>query len=298
MPVSISIRFLRHLLAIQRNDRLCVVVNSQDVPTSLSGVFECEIANVSCVMEFGDKGVLQYYANYHPRMLSASLAISEERRIFVSYDAALVERTLLDLMPGADAACAEWQLAYDPVSRGMLRFNRLTFHGACVEFNGKAYIFTARSGTGKSTHIKLWRRYLGSPVNIVNGDKPIISIDNTSNGPDAPIIKACGSPWAGKERWQRNVQVPLGGICILRRGTDNTIRRASKQEALDELVNRIYLTTNEREAIKALDLLDQILAHVPIHVLSCDMSEAAVRTSFEGLTGERYEAWTARNTHH
>lgn len=291
MPVSISIRFLRHLLAIQRNDRLCVVVNSQDVSVSLSGVYECEIANVPCVMEFGDKGVLQYYANYHPRMLSASPVISEERRIFVPYDAALVERTLRDLMPGADAACAEWQLAYDPVSRGMLRYNRLTFHGACVEFNGKAYIFTARSGTGKSTHIKLWRRYLGSPVKIVNGDKPIISIDNTSNGTGAPIIKACGSPWAGKERWQRNVQVTLGGICILNRGTDNSIRKASTQEALDDLINRIYLTSDQFEASRAMDLLDAILRYVPIYMLSCDMSEDAVRASFEGMTGECYKAW-------
>ena len=254
--------------------------------------FRCTIAGITCFIEYRDERVMSFYADYHPHVVPQA----EAADITVPYREDAVRQVIAG-MPDAHESFVEWQLAYDTVSRAMLHFNRLTFHGACIEFNGKAYVFTASSGTGKSTHIGLWGRYLGSSVQVVNGDKPIISIDGT-NGEADPVIKACGSPWAGKERWQRNVQVPLGGICILRRGTDNTIRRAGKQEALDELVNRIYLTTNEREAVKALDLLDQILSHVPIHVLSCDMSEAAVRTSFEGLTGERYEAWTARNSHH
>lgn len=262
----------------------------QSMGDGSNGWFRCTIAGITCFIEYRDERVLSFYADYHPQVVPQA----EAADITVPYREDAVRQVIAG-MPDAHESFVEWQLAYDPVSRGMLRFNRLTFHGACVEFNGKAYIFTARSGTGKSTHIKLWRRYLGSPVKIVNGDKPIISIDGGSKGSSTPIIKACGSPWAGKERWQRNVQVPLGGICILNRGTDNTIRKASTQEALDDLINRIYLTSDQFEASRAMDLLDAILRYVPIYMLSCDMSEDAVRASFEGMTGECYKAWKAES---
>lgn len=257
--------------------------------------FRCTIAGITCLIEYRDDHVLGFYANYQPHVI----APGEEpvgADITVPYRADAMQ-SMRSRIPGMYESFGEWQLAYDVVSRGMLRFNRLTFHGACIEFNGKAYLFTAASGTGKSTHIALWGRYLGPAVQIVNGDKPIIAVEHSGTGPDGTVITACGSPWAGKEHWNRNVQVPLGAIVILRRGERNAIRPATREECLDELVNRIYLTDREEEAVKAMELWNEVLNHVPVHVLSCTISEDAVRTSFEGLTGERYEAWKARNPH-
>ena len=96
-------------------------------------------------------------------------------------------------------------------------------HGAAIAFDGAAYLFTAPSGTGKTTHVRLWRQYLGSRVTVVNGDKPFLSLE-----PDG-TVRVWGSPWAGKERWQSPISVPLCGVCLLERGTDRICRLPPEQ---------------------------------------------------------------------
>ena len=97
---------------------------------------------------------------------------------------------------------------------------RFLMHAAVLEYDGRAYAFTASSGTGKSTHLQLWRRTLGNAVQAVNGDKPLLYAS------DAEVM-ACGTPWSGKEGWQRNVCVPLGGLCFISRGEKDVCRRMS-----------------------------------------------------------------------
>ena len=157
---------------------------------------------------------------------------------------------------------------------------RLLMHGASIEYQGKAYLFTAPSGTGKSTHIRLWKKYLGNSVKIVNGDKPLISLEDT------PHIY--GTPWAGKENWHRNCCVPLCGICFIKRGTENSIRRIDAQDCLALLFKQIYLPSDSLAAGLTLELVDLLVQKVPLYLLSCDMSEDAVKCSFEALTGLRY----------
>jgi len=85
----------------------------------------------------------------------------------------------------------------------------------------------APSGTGKSTHAFLWQKFLGEDnVAVINGDKPILRFREDD-------VLACGSPWAGKDGLQRNVCTPLGGICLLKRSSENIIRRAGAQEFFD-----------------------------------------------------------------
>ena len=159
--------------------------------------------------------------------------------------------------------------------------NRLLIHGASIAYNGKGYLFTAPSGTGKSTHIKLWREHLGSDVKIINGDKPFLSLDG-----DVPRIY--GSPWAGKENWHRNCNFPLDGICIVQRGLQNIIRRLNPAESLTMLFHQIYIPTDPISAGATLDLADKLLKAVPVYLLECDISEDAVRCSFEAMTGLTY----------
>jgi len=159
--------------------------------------------------------------------------------------------------------------------------NGFLFHGASISYQGKAYLFAAPSGTGKSTHIRLWRNYIGKDVGIINGDKPFI----TFNEPQ-PLVH--GSPWAGKEKWQKNCSAPLNGICFIRQGTSNTIRKTSILESLPLLLNQIYMPQNEESAQQTLFLIDLLIKKVPLYLLECDMSEEAVRCSFEQLTGLPY----------
>ena len=166
------------------------------------------------------------------------------------------------------------------LARQLSLFDRLLMHGAAIEYGGNGYLFIAPSGTGKSTHIRLWRRTLGERVGIVNGDKPILHVDQKE-------ILVCGTPWAGKEGWQRNVSVPLKGICLVKRGK-NAIRRVEFTAYAEEVLRQVYIPEDGDLRIRTIDLLGQVLTHVPLYELSCDMTEEAVQIAFEGLTGETY----------
>lgn len=156
--------------------------------------------------------------------------------------------------------------------------NRLLCHGAVITWKDKGYMFTAPSGTGKSTHIAQWRKYLGKDVQIVNGDKPLMKVTGSE-------IRLYGTPWAGKERWQKNRSTRLDGICILQQAKENKIRKLNPGEALPMLIRQLYFTDNTTYAGKTLELLDTILRNVPVYLLECDISQEAVKTSFEALTG-------------
>lgn len=162
----------------------------------------------------------------------------------------------------------------------MPSYNRILMHGASISYKDHAYLFTAPSGTGKSTHIRLWKKFLGEDVKIVNGDKPFISLD------DKPLIY--GSPWAGKENWHRNCSMPLSGICFVQRGTTNSICKLEASECLPLLFKQVYLPSDALAAGLTLELIDAMLKKVPLYLLTCDMSEEAVQCSFEALTGLPY----------
>jgi len=160
---------------------------------------------------------------------------------------------------------------------------RLQTHGVAVEYEGKSYIFSAPSGTGKSTRAFLWQKYLGTDkVTVINGDKPILWF----RGDD---VLACGSPWSGKEGLEKNVCVPLGGICLLRRSSDNTIRKAGAQEYFDLYASQVQLPKDARSMMEALSLIEELYSKVPVYVLENDMSEQGTRVCFETLTGKNFD---------
>ena len=163
---------------------------------------------------------------------------------------------------------------------------RFLIHGASISYEGNAYLFTAPSGTGKSTHIRLWKKHLGDKVKIVNGDKPFVSLDEDEEGIIHPLIY--GTPWAGKERWQRNCCEPLKGICFVRRGTTNTIQRMQPEDCITMLFHQVYLPDDTDAVGKTVELIDLLVRNVPLYLLTCDISEEAVRCSFEALTGLPY----------
>ena len=77
--------------------------------------------------------------------------------------------------------------------------------------DGEAYIFTAVSGTGKSTHAMLWREVFGERVRMINDDKPLIRIT-----PEGKAV-VYGTPWDGKHHLSKNSAFPLKAICWLTR---------------------------------------------------------------------------------
>lgn len=165
---------------------------------------------------------------------------------------------------------------------------RLLVHGAAITCDDKAYLFAAQSGTGKSTHICLWKKHLGSRVDIVNGDKPFVSLESV-DGSALITARVYGTPWAGKEDWEKNRSAELNGICFLQRGKENKIRKLEPAECLNYLFNQVYLPKDPVALSMTLELADLLTKNVPLYLLECDISEEAVKCSFEGMTGMVYE---------
>ena len=162
---------------------------------------------------------------------------------------------------------------YRSIAEQLPELDRFVFHGAAVKAFDKGYIFTAPSGTGKTTHIKLLTKYFGDNITIINGDKPIIKIKEG-------LATVYSTPWAGKERWQTNTCAPLGGIIILRRGKINSIREISPTEYFSEIMKQVYIPKNGEMMLKTLELVDSLAKAVPFYLLECDMSYDAAKTSF------------------
>lgn len=163
---------------------------------------------------------------------------------------------------------------------GLLKFGGFMLHSSTIAKDGKAYIFTANSGTGKSTHTALWQKYLAD-VTIINDDKPAIVLKNG-------IFYAVGTPWSGKNNESTDIAVPVGGLVLLNRGKFNTIRKATPIETVPFLMQQTLASKKEENTLMLVDLLDKFLKSIPTYVLECDISEEAVKTSYEALTGKKY----------
>lgn len=159
---------------------------------------------------------------------------------------------------------------------------RFLMHSAVLAYRGDGYAFLGRSGTGKSTHTGLWLQYLPG-AEIVNGDKPIIREQNGR-------FYACGTPWMGKESRGKNFEAPLKALCFLEQKTQNCFRRLTLSETSSLLFSQLLLPSDEQNAAATLGLVDRLIASVPAYLLGCNISEDAVKTAFEGLTGKNYES--------
>lgn len=150
-------------------------------------------------------------------------------------------------------------------------------HGAVIAWKDQGYLFTAPSGTGKSTHLALWKKYLGDQAEVINGDKPLLKVTEDE-------VWVYGTPWAGKEQWQVNKKVALKGICFLGRGEKNSIQKIDSFSALPFLMRQVYFTDAPQSAGKTMELLDQMLKIVPLYRMKCDISREAFKCSFGTMT--------------
>jgi hypothetical protein len=163
---------------------------------------------------------------------------------------------------------------YRKIAAEMLRYDTLLLHGAVVAVKGKAWLFTAPSGTGKTTHIRLWLSNIDGSY-VVNGDKPLIHI-----GEDVTVY---GTPWAGKENMQRNVGVKLCGIVFLERGAENSIERTTLSQSLPMFIQQCYRPSDKSGMEKALALIGKLGSRIPLYRLQCNMLPEAALTAFQTL---------------
>ena len=153
----------------------------------------------------------------------------------------------------------------------------LLMHGSTVAVDGKAYLFTAACGTGKSTHTKFWRQVFGDRAVMVNDDKPFLRI-----GPNG--VLACGAPWSGKHGLETNITVPLQGICVLHRGQENRIVSAAAEEILPMLLHQGCPPEEESRMGKYRSLVESLAATVSLWNMDCNLDPQAARVSWEAMS--------------
>lgn len=167
---------------------------------------------------------------------------------------------------------------YRKIAQKITDYNAVVFHGSAVAVKNSAYLFTAPSGTGKTTHSNLWLENIEGSY-IVNGDKPIIRIFEDT-------IKVCGTPWSGKENLGENICVPLKSICVLTRGKENHIEKISFSDAFSILIGQTYRSPDRIALLKTVKLLETIAKNVKLHRLECNMEKDAAFVSFGGMCGD------------
>ena len=152
----------------------------------------------------------------------------------------------------------------------------ILLHGSAVAVDGKGYLFTARSGTGKSTHTRLWCQAFADRAVMINDDKPFVAL----RGEEVTIY---GSPWSGKHGLDNNIAVPLGGICFLQRGKDNVISPADREEILAQLEKQTYCPLDGQKREKFHHLLEQLSHRVPLWQMACNKDLSAAQIAAEAM---------------
>ena len=165
--------------------------------------------------------------------------------------------------------------------RALIDFNGMQVHSSALVINGKAYLFSANPGTGKSTHVTLWRRVFGDErVRVLNDDKPAIRYEEGK-------WYAYGTPWSGKTTQNLNLKMPLGGICFLERGETNEIERYKDKDLVFQFLNQTVRPEDPDRQILLLSYIENIIANVPIWKLKCNMEPEAAIVAYEAKTEKK-----------
>ena len=170
-------------------------------------------------------------------------------------------------------------IAYEKISNALPAYDAFVMHSSAVAVDGRAYAFSAEKGTGKSTHTRYWKEVLGDRVTVINGDKPIYRFRDGR-------LMACGTPWCGKENWQKNMAAPLEALCLLERGEENAVFPINAFDVLSELMRQFHLPGgNQVDMPKLIELIDRMISMVPLYRLRCrnDRSAAETAAAYFGL---------------
>ncbi|MCF0116296.1 MAG: hypothetical protein HUJ56_13175, partial [Erysipelotrichaceae bacterium] len=150
--------------------------------------------------------------------------------------------------------------------------------GALIERDGVGYLFTAKSGTGKTTHIMNWLKQYPDTI-VINGDKPILRLVGDS-------IIGYGTPWCGKEQLNSNRAVKLKAIISLNRAEENSIERTDSIQLLPLLMQQMYRPHTPGGPKRALYMAMELAKHTELYRLGCNMNQSSAVVSYEGMNSQ------------
>lgn len=223
-------------------------------------------------------GIDNKYRNIE--LLAKDYLTDEEPLFTVSVTPKDIEEERISSNTDYSPAYYESIIAYRKIAEILPEYDAFLFHGSVMELGGKAYVITAHSGVGKTTHTKLWLSEFGDEVSILNGDKPTLRIIDG-------IPYACGTPWQGKENYGKNDMKPLAGIVFLSRAELNRAYEIEPKEAVIRFMSQIYLPKKSKVSLaKTLSLADFVMKRAKLVHLECNMDSEAAHVCRRALVGE------------
>ena len=157
----------------------------------------------------------------------------------------------------------------------ILNKDAVMLHGVIMEYNGMGIVLSAKSGTGKTTHARLWRD--NENALIINGDRVICKKENN-------VWYAYSSPWSGSSGECINRKVPIKTIVMLEQSPINEVDEISNYDASLKLIERVLCPRWEPNLInKAIDIIEKIVSEVPILKLKCRPDVEAVEVLKEAV---------------
>lgn len=158
----------------------------------------------------------------------------------------------------------------------------LGLHASAINFNNEAILFSAPSGTGKSTQANLWSQVFPNVI-YINDDKPLLKWENDQ-------FYVYGSPWSGKNSINNNIKIPLKALIFLQQGQENIVEEMEDNDKLVYVIRNMHRPQEQETYEKLLDTINDLIKHTPIYLYHCNMELNAVTTLYQKLYGgEKHE---------
>lgn len=241
-------------------------------------IFRIKVADITIEIEYFYNTIISLCKDYivHTGKPDFTVKSSQQEIVALRREVPKSEREV----PGVAFRYADEALEpivlHKKIVEGLIRFDTLLLHGACISKKNQAYILTAPSGVGKSTRAKIWLDIYPDSF-IVNGDKPLIKITEKE-------IFACGSPWSGNEGWNTNTMVPLRAIFLLERadeGETSSIEEVSLGKAFPFLLQQTYWPLDSALMRKTIHLLKDFEGKVKFYKFRSTPTPESIRLAYE-----------------
>lgn len=202
---------------------------------------------------------------------------SEECDILVPYQEEHINK-FMDEIPNASIDNLEIITSGSIFYQQLMDFDGFMLHSSCVVVDNKAYLFSANSGTGKSTHTSQWLKLFGDKAYILNDDKPAVIFRDGK-------VYACGTPWSGKSDLNANEIVPIQGICELERSETNFIEPITDTgELIFHVMNQTQRSILPDRIDKLLTYVEKLVNAVPFYRFGCNISTDAAQLAYDTMS--------------
>ena len=227
-----------------------------------------EIAGLKVNMECADKTAAQaekYKVDYTDEVVGVLQVSEEKKQLYLEKHPELSEESYCYI-----SLCIQ-------LASLLLDHDGFVLHASAIEYNNNAYLFSADSGTGKSTHTRLWQKCF-EDARVFNDDKPAIRLIDDK-------FYAYGTPFSGSTPINLNVRVPLKAICFIERADKNSIElMQDNAEIIHKILSQTLRKTGNEKVEKLFVLLDKLLKTVPVYKLKCRPDEDAARLAYSVMS--------------